>query len=222
MTLLSLVRRLLRDRNAVAMTEFAFALPIVLPAGLFGVEMSNYGITQMRLNQAGIALADNAARVGIDTTLATQQIREVDVNDVLLGLRMQTGDMKVTQFGRVTVSSLEVNADGGQWIHWQRCAGLRSGQGWDAADKEGAGKTGKSFPGMGNGGGRFVTAPPGSAVMYVEINYEYQPLIPGFFVGERKLRTTSSFIVRDNRDLPSGVSNPAPSAKPSTCDLYTQ
>lgn len=221
MILLSLVRRLLRDRSAVAMTEFAFALPIVLPAGMFGVEMSNFGITQLRLNQASIALADNASRVGIDTTLATQQIREVDVNDVLLGFRMQTGDMNVAQFGRVTLSSLEVNANGGQWIHWQRCIGLRAGKGWDAADKEDTGKTGTTFPGMSNGGGRFVTAPPGSAVMYVEINYDYQPLIPGFFVGERKLRTVSSFIVRDKRDLPSGVSNPAPAAKPSTCDKYT-
>lgn len=217
MKTLDLLRDLVRSRRAVAMTEFALALPIVLPAGAFGVEISTYAVTQLRLRQATITLADNASRVGVDTTLATQQIREVDINDVFQGFRLQTQGLNVTTFGRVTLSSLEVNADGGQWIHWQRCIGLRRGSGYDAGYREGTGASGTSFAGVTIAGTRRVVAPSRSAVMVVEVNFEYQPLLPGFFIGDRKLRTTSSFIVRDNRDLNAGTTNPSPAASVADC-----
>ena len=69
-----------------------------------------------------------------------------------------------------------------------------------------------------------VNAPDGTAVMFVEINYAYQPLFGTMFIGSADKPTiihyTASLIVRDNRDF-SGITNPSPTATPSTCDLHT-
>ncbi len=215
-------RALRRDRRGLAMLEFALALPIVLPIGLYAIELSNYGVRQLQLSQATLALADNASRVGADTNMATQQLREIDINEVLQGLRLQTSGLRLTTNGRVTISSLEVR-DGAQWIHWQRCIGLKRGNGYDSSfGRAGDGGTaGTSFRGMGRTGS-LVMAPPNSAVIFVEVNYDYTPLISSYFLGDRKLQQIASFIVRDNRELGAGITDPAPAASERmTCDRYT-
>ena len=211
-----------RDRRGVALMEFALALPVVLPIGLYAVELSNFGIQQLRLSQATLTLSDNISRVGVDTNMATQQLREVDVNEVIDGLRRQTENLHLTTNGRVTISSLETK-NGAQWIHWQRCVGLKRGPGYDSSfGREGdGGASGTSFRGMGNPT-QPVIAPDGAAVIFVEINYDYQPLISPYFLGSRKLAQTASYIVRDNRELGAGVTDPSPKAEERmTCDRYT-
>jgi hypothetical protein len=214
--------RLLRERRGVAMLEFALALPVVLPIGLYAVELCNFGITQLRLSQTTLALADNISRVGVDTTIATQQLREADIGEVIEGLRQQAKNLSLTTNGRITISSLETK-NGSQWIHWQRCVGMKSGVGYDSSyGRAGDGGTsGSSFTGMGIGGTK-VIAPPNAAVIFVEINYDYQPLISRYFMGERRLHQTASFVVRDNRELATGITNPSPSVgQPLTCDRYS-
>lgn len=217
-----LLARCARDRRGVALMEFALALPVVLPIGLYAVEISNFGIQQLRLSQATLTLSDNISRVGVDTNMAMQQLREVDVNEVIDGLRRQTENLKLTTNGRVTISSIETKA-GAQWIHWQRCVGLKRGAGYDSSfGREGDGGTsGSTFRGMGDPA-QPVTAPEGAAVIFVEINYDYQPLISPYFLGTRKLRQTASYIVRDNRELAVGVVDTVPKAEQRmTCDRYT-
>ena len=217
-----LLARCARDRRGVALMEFALALPVVLPIGLYAVEIANFGIQQLRLSQATLTLSDNISRVGVDTNMAMQQLREVDVNEVIDGLRRQTENLKLTTNGRVTISSIETKA-GAQWIHWQRCVGLKRGAGYDSSfGREGDGGTsGSTFRGMGDPA-QPVTAPEGAAVIFVEINYDYQPLISPYFLGTRKLRQTASYIVRDNRELAVGVVDTVPKAEQRmTCDRYT-
>ena len=217
-----LLARCARDRRGVALMEFALALPVVLPIGLYAVEIANFGIQQLRLSQATLTLSDNISRVGVDTNMAMQQLREVDVNEVIDGLRRQTENLKLTTNGRVTISSIETKA-GAQWIHWQRCVGLKRGAGYDSSfGREGDGGTsGSTFRGMGDPA-QPVTAPEGAAVIFVEINYDYQPLISPYFLGGRKLRQTASYIVRDNRELAAGVVDTVPRASERmTCDRYT-
>src|SRR3546814_18229085 len=75
--------------------------------------------------------------------------------------------------GRIILSSLERNADGGQQIHWQRCYGdldVASSYG-----EAGDGEEGTDFPGMGPDGAE-VTAAAGTAVRFVKVYYDYQPL----------------------------------------------
>lgn len=217
------IRKLARDRRGVAMVEFALALPIFVPIAMYSVEMSNFALTQLKISQSTLNLADNASRVGVDTGLSTVELREVDLNDVFQGARLQAGRLDITTNGRITVSSLEQNAAGGQIIHWQRCVGLKSGVGYDSSyGAEGAGTVaGDGFVGMGDAGS-MVTAPPNSAVIFVEINYEYKPLITTYFLGNTHLHSIASMIVRDKRDLSKGVTDPSPGATHMTCNLHTR
>lgn len=204
------------------MLEFGLALPIVLPVGLYGIEVSNYALTQMKLSQMALTLSDNASRVGVDNVLNMQVLREFDVDEVLQGVRLQGANLDIGRRARVTLSSLEMNAKGGQYIHWQRCLGQKAGVGFDSSyGVEGDGAdSATSFTGMGEPGAK-VTAPPGSAVMFVELNYDYKPLVSGYLVGTTNMKFIASFIVRDDRDLTQGVTNPSPQSDSMTCDKHT-
>lgn len=231
MHLIRTLARLRHDTSGLALIEFAYAMPAVMAMGMYGIETANLAQTHMRVSQVTLMLADNASRAGVDATGGTiQQLREIDINDVMQGVRLQSGArLDIPNNGRVTLSSLETNADGGQWIHWQRCLGMKQGAGWDSTNgKEGDGKTGTAFVGMGRTGAE-VKAPEGEAVMYVEINYQYRSLFGTMtaIVGSPVIRYTASYIVRDKRELGgnngTGIFDPAPSvgAAKMTCNKYS-
>lgn len=233
-----LLGRLRRDRSGLALMEFAFSLPIILGLGMYSVETANLALVNMRVSQIALNLADNAARVGAASTLSTQQLREIDVNDVLQAARFQGQSINLTTQGRITLSSLEnvqrTYPDGTsdsaavQRIHWQRCLGLKSGANYDSTygpnptiaagtDASAANKGVDRVAGMGD---PVVNAPPGSALMFVEINYEYKPIVAGWLLtGNQRVHYVASFIVRDNRDF-SRLFNPSPTATAATCNLY--
>ena len=229
-TLPHLLRRLRGETSGLALIEFAYTMPAVMAIGMYGVETANIAQVHLRVSQVALMLADNASRAGVGASGGTiEQIREIDINDVMQGVRLQSGRLNLADNGRVTLSSLETNADGGQWIHWQRCLGKMRGVGWDSSfGKEGDGKTGTSFPGMGKAGSE-VKAPPGEAVMFVEVNYQYKSLFGALtsLVGTPVIQYTASYIVRDKRDLSgnggTGIYDPSPSvgANKMTCDKYT-
>lgn len=89
------------------MLEFALALPIVLGIGAYGLEVSNLALLNLRISQIALTLADNASRVGTYSSLSTQQMREVDVNDVLQAARYQGASINLSTNGRIILSSLE-------------------------------------------------------------------------------------------------------------------
>jgi hypothetical protein len=69
--------------------------------------------------------------------------------------------------------------------------------------------------------GEQVSAPAGGAVIFVEVAYDYQPLIGLTFAQNRKITSIASFMVRDSRDL-SQIYQRDP-LKPSTiakCNVY--
>ncbi len=211
--MLSRLRTFARTTRAGAVIETAILLPTVLFLGVGGIELTNLALAHMRVSQAASTLADAASRVSIDTGAAMPQMREADVNELLQSLLERHKSLALEQDGRVILSSLEQNAEGGQWIHWQRCAGHKDFP--SSYGLEGIGKTGTHFTGMGEDGQR-VKAPRGTAVMFVEIAYDYQPLAYGSWMGPKEIRYTSSFLVRDDRDL-SQIYNPEPEAKVAAC-----
>jgi len=231
------ITRLGRDRSGLALLEFAFAMPVMLMLGLYGVEIANLALVNLRVSQIALNLADNAGRVGTTSALNTQQLREVDVNDILQAVRYQGSGIKLTTNGRIILSSLEniqqsYDSAPVQRIHWQRCIGLKSGTGYDSgtgyvsgtttttagttATSANAGTAAAS--GMGEAGAQ-VNAPAGSGVMFVEINYYYTPLSGTWLMSPARIHYVASFIVRDNRDF-SMLFNPSPAAPRSTCDLH--
>jgi Flp pilus assembly protein TadG len=233
-TLPSLLRRLRTDRSGLALMEFGFTLPIVLTIGGYGVELSYLSVSNLRVSQAAVNLADNASRVGLLGAANVSQLREADINDVLQGTRLENAAIGLTEFGRITLTSLEnvrqaQDTTRVQRIHWQRCIGRMSGTGYDSrwgpADVADGTTTdtatnftnqGVDVP-TGIGG---INAPNDSGVMVVEVNYRYRPLFRSLFVSEQIIRYTQSFVVRDNRDF-TRIYNPAPAATASTCNLNT-
>ena len=226
-------RDLRQDRSGLALMEFAFTLPIVLGMGGYGTELSFLALTNLRVSQYALNLADNASRVGIVAGAGVTQLREADLNDVLQGTRKEGELIKLTTQGRVTLSSLENvrqarDATRVERIHWQRCIGLMAGTGYDsrygqtdAAD----GTTVDTATDYANEGipkpaTLPVAAPNDSGVMLVEVSFQYRPLFGTMFVDTQIIRDAQSFVVRDNRDF-TRIYNPTPTAVASTCDKYT-
>lgn len=195
------VRRMLRfarDSRATVLIEAAFAIPLLVLVGFAGMEIANLTLAHTRVSQIGLSAADNASRIAVGSNLSLPRVRELDINEVFTGVEAQADSMNFRQNGRIILSSLERNPQGGQWIHWQRCYGdLNVASSYGV---EGTGATGTSFPGMGPTG-REVTAAAGTAVMFVEIVYDYQPLLYGKWLGPQRVRSTAAFNIREARDL---------------------
>lgn len=204
--------RLVRDKRAAVMIEMAFCIPLMVLLGFGGLEMANLTLSNTRISQIGLSAADNASRIAVGSNLSLPRVREIDINEMFTGAEKQAAGLDIKTRGRIIVSSLERNAEDGQWIHWQRCFGQLPVN--SSFGVEGDGKTGTAFPGMGPVGSK-VTAPPGSAVMFVEIVYQYKPLAYDKWIGARTIRSTAAFNIREGRDL--SQIYPVTGVTPSTC-----
>lgn len=222
---------LFSNTSGLALTEFAMAFPVLMALGMYGIDTANLALTNLKLNQIALNLADNASRVGVNGTLGIQQMREVDVNDILQGAKAQGASINLTTNGRIILSSLERDTSDVQRIHWQRCLGLKSGAAYDShygttAVADGTTATGNAGTlapsGMGETGAK-VNAPldttTTTGVMFVEVNYRYTPIF-SWLSGASDLRFVASYLVRDSRDFKQ-IYNPSPSATRLTCNLYS-
>ncbi len=186
--------RLRRDERGVALIEFAYALPIILALGFAALETANLAAAHLKVSQMGMMVADNAGRV-------ITRIDEADINEVFDGARQIGASLDFNAHGRIVLSSLQDNTlaapKKGQMINWQRCTGalttIKSSYGI-----EGKGKTDASLTGMGKTGNKIASV-PGTAVMFVEITYDYQPLLSGVIPG-RRIRYESAFNVRERAE----------------------
>jgi hypothetical protein len=209
--LTSLLARLRGDCSGLAMIEFAVSLPVLLSMGLIGLEVAHYGIASLRISQIAMTTADNAAR-------ERDTIDEIDVNELMQGAKLVGASIKFSQNGRIILSSLEQNAGKtGQWIRWQRCAGAKNvTSSYGVQDK---GKTDATLPAMGPTGNQ-IAALPGSAVMFVEVVYDYQPIVGNRLLGAQTMRFTSAFNVRQRADQAIKNAKNLTSAQTSACNLY--
>ena len=206
--------RLGADTSGIALVEFAFSAPIVLSMGMLGTDTALMVVTHMQVSQIAMQVADNSSRVGEQDVLTARKVFENDINQTFVGAEKMGENIAIFSQGRVIVSSLQQNASGGQWIKWQRCRGAKR---FDSSyGTEGTGATGTSFQGMGEPG-RLITAAPGTAVMFVEVAYDYRSVTPLNLFNNQQVRYTAAFNVRDNRDLNSLY----PTGTPARCDVYS-
>jgi hypothetical protein len=203
--------RLARNVRGAVIIEMALAIPFMVLVGFGGLEIANLTLTHTRISQLGLNTADNASRIAAGSNLAQPQVRETDVNEVFAGVEKQGGNLDFGRHGRIILSSLERNSDGGQWIHWQRCYGDLNVE--SSYGDEGTGQSGTGFKGMGPKDHE-VTAVAGTAVMFVEVYYDYQPMIYGKWLGSKRIHTTAAFNIREARDL-TQIYGPGTA---STCD----
>ncbi|QJB67907.1 TadE/TadG family type IV pilus assembly protein [Parasphingorhabdus halotolerans] len=188
------LQALVKDNSGLALLEFAMGLPLFLALALGGLEFANLATSHMRVSQIAMTVADNAARVD-------PAIDEADIHEIFSAVSLMGEPLDLEANGRVILSSLQHNgltgSDEGQMINWQRCLGDLAVE--PAYGKEGKGKTGASLrDGMGPTG-KEIAADPSTAVMFVEVVYDYQQLIPGKLFS-RQIRYETAFNVR-SRDV---------------------
>lgn len=203
--------------SGLALTEFAFALPILLTLSLFGIETANFAMAHLRVNNIAVMTADNAARV-------RDSIDETDIVEIFTGAKMAGSGINFAQNGRIILSDLEMSPinSARQWMRWQRCDGalntnpsygrpitltganITNGTEVYQADRQTPSLTPSSWvlSSLINVGGSSstITAQSGTAVMLVEVVYNYQPIIPNSFLSGRQIRYESAFNVRQRVD----------------------
>lgn len=215
--------RLRRNQSGLALTEFALSLPIFTGLGMYGTETANRAVAQMQVSQAALALADNASRIGQTGSSGVQPtVQDSQIVEALVGTRLQTENLNLLQNGRVILSSLEfkrIAAESDrpqQFIRWQRCKGNRN---FTSAYTAGINTSNSSFTGVGPTGS--VRAIEGSAVMYVEIEYAYQPLFGSLFSAGVVIKQEAAFTIRDDRNLAAGINNDlSPTSLAATCNKF--
>jgi hypothetical protein len=211
----SLLADILDCQNGLALVEMAYSLPILITLTAGGIELANYATVQMRVSQLAVNVADNASRMGAGLPLASKRITETMINDVLSGAEAQASDLNLmgsqtetvngstttAQKARIIISDLEPvanpNTTNRYKIVWQRCRGGATSY---TPQYGTAGQTNLTAMGP---AGRQVAPPDGTAMMFVEVHYRYQPLFLGNlgFVSFNDIDTVSAMLVRDDRDL---------------------
>jgi TadE-like protein len=190
------LQRLKSDVSGLAMVEFALALPFLLTLTLGGLEATNLVISYMRVSQIAMLVSDNAGRV-------RTSIDRLDVNEVMVGAAFAGKDLQLGKYGRVILSSLESNgftdARRGYVIRWQACFGKKN-----YLSSYGVQDDGKLDSSLALGMGptnRKIIPVPGTALMFTEVAYDYQHLLPNLFTEQifpnRTMTDTVGFTVRE-------------------------
>jgi Flp pilus assembly pilin Flp len=200
MKLRMLRARLIANSAGVAMIEFALILPLLMFVTLGGIELTNLAVTHLKIGQVAVTTADNAARVPV-------KMDEADIDEIFQGARSTGAAIGLEDNGEVVLSSVQDNgqtgSNHGQMISWQRCFGKAKKP--PKYGKEGKGKGDNSLKDGVGPKDRKIAAQPGTAIMFVEVTYNYTPAIFGALTGPIELRQETAFNVRERTEL--GISN---------------
>ncbi len=197
------------SEGATVLMEFAAGLPFFMLTAFGSLELMNYINMHSIVSQVALSVADSTSR-SLEDSMTPTPIRESDIKDAFAGAQLQQGSLNFSEHGRIIVSSLEGAADPSdannviQTVGWQRCWG-----GW--TERRSEYKLERYPQGMGAGGNK-IKAPLGGAVMFVEVYYQYQPiLVDPTWLPEsaRILSYHAAYSVRDPRSYGTGVQSQA-------------
>jgi hypothetical protein len=212
-----LASRLRGCESGLAFVEFALALPVLTTLVMVGLETANLAMAHLRVSNIAMLASDNASRV-------RDSIDEGDVVDLLTGAKMTGDTISFRQHGRIILSSIEPNAAGsggsstGQYIRWQRCDGAKvvaSNYG-----PEGTGVNSAVLQQVGAPGSQ-IAATTGTAIMLVEVVYDYQPLVSSTIFGPRTIRYESAFNVRQRTNQAITNNNNLTNGQRKLCTTYS-
>jgi hypothetical protein len=166
------------------------------------MEVTNLALVHLRLNHVAETVADNAARV-------RGQMDENDFDEIMAGIELEGESIDLADNSRIIVSSIQDNgqtdsAKKGQTIRWQRCHGGKTAKA-PKYGKQGKGKSDNALKDGVGPAGRKIGAQPGTAVIFVEVAYDYEPMIFDDIIGAREIRYESAFNVRERTEL--GITN---------------
>jgi hypothetical protein len=205
--------RLRGCESGLAFVEFALSLPVLATLVMVGLETANLAMAHLRISNIAMLASDNASRV-------RDSIDEADVIELLTGAKMTGDTISFRQHGRIILSSIEPNTAGangtstGQWIRWQRCDGAKVVT--SSYGAQGTGQSSATLQAVGPAGSQ-IAATAGTAIMLVEVVYDYQPLVSSTIFGPRTIRYESAFNVRQRTNQ--AITN-VNSATPKNCTTY--
>jgi hypothetical protein len=184
-----MIPRLKADRTGVVAVEFAISLPLVLTVITYGAEAANLAYSTQLVGDITTQAGDSIARV-------RNAVTEDDVTEALNGVKTLGDSIKFAANGRIIVSSLQPVLDGSgdvvdQRIRWQRCKGALArtssyGVADDLLGTAGMGPT-----------GRQIAAAQDTEIIFVEVQYDYQPLVSSKLFGTRTISQVAALTVRD-------------------------
>ncbi len=200
------------DTRGLALTEFALSLPVLLALALTGVETANYVLAVQRVSQVASVVADTAGR-------GANAIDDVQVNEIMTGARMIGQSIGLGPNGRIILSDLEQSTSNTQrqWIRWQRCSGAKR---VDSSYGTPGAMAGSTMTAMGPAGNQ-IAAQRNTAVMFVEVMYDYQPIVAGKLIpeGNRTIRSVAAYNVRQRNSYALGSGGLSDSEK-ALCSVY--
>ncbi|MDB5712728.1 MAG: pilus assembly protein [Sphingomonadales bacterium] len=181
-------RQLRNSKQAIAAVEFALIAPFLIVLIFTGLELAHYAIAKLRIAQLSRLAADVTGRYQPALSLT-------NVDDVITGIKLAGASIGFAQHGRIVISGLQQNAGAnGQWINWQRCAGAKVYNSSWGTDDQGYATT--TIQGMGPTGNQIAAPTTGIYIIFVEIAYDYQPLLPNSLFGNPLMTGSQAFIVR--------------------------
>ena len=216
---------LVRDTSGLAIIEFAYTAPLMLMVGMTGMETANLAIAHLQVSQIAMLAADNASR-------ARESIDEADIREIFTGVSITGDSFNFSDNARVILSSFEHNgksgSDEGFWIRWQRCYGANTAYSSSYGVENDTSENSPGSPlsynvdlesGMGPVGKK-ITTPSATGVNFVEVVYDYQPLISDRFFGNKVIRYESAFVARERDDHALKNASSISSGDLWTCDRY--
>lgn len=207
---------LVKDTSGLALVEFAFAAPLLLTLGMSGMETANLAIAHLQVSQVAMLAADNASRV-------RSSIDEADIREIFTGVHLTGNSIDFSPNARVILSNLEHNgklgSDEGQWIRWQRCYGSNTTYS-SSFGAEGDGENDASLAAGIGPTGKKIQATTASAVNFVEVIYDYKPLITDKIFGNVVIRYQSAFVARERTDHALKNASSIPNSDLWKCDRY--
>ncbi len=185
--------------RGVAHIEFALTLPLICTIAYGVIQWASMAYVQNQVQSLASIMADNAARMRQGDGLGAAKVRESDILEIITAANLQSSSIAARNRRRFVISSLEQNANGGQWIHWQRCYGNAL---YSSSFLEGVNESGTAYPGA-EINGVTIAAPPGSAVMLTEVVIDYMPpiSIPILGIDARRFTSIAASPIRGSRNL---------------------
>ena len=202
-------RRLRKNRRGATAAEFAIILPALMGIAMGGIELVWMFVCNLQVNALALAVADNASRMEqTNNTSVTPTVTTSDIANVMKGALLEGASIGIQQKGKVILSSLERDpSTGRQYIHWQRCAGSLTASSAYGNQSNLNGLNGTTITGMGAGATK-VTAAAGSAVMFVEVVYQYEGIFGPLFTRPFTMKSEGAYMIRDIRNLGTAGTNP--------------
>ncbi len=175
MTIISLARRIARDRRGNFTIEFALALPLLLVLLLTGIEFTRYVLVNQKVERTSASLADLVAQ----STVMTER----GMDNLFEAAKYTMDPFDVAAEGRLIVTSIAASG-GPARIKWQRAYGARSN-----GSKFGVQGAVATLPAG-------LVVRDGDNVILCEAFFRYEPMIYQGIIGESTVRRYAAFRPR--------------------------